>query len=762
MRKKKVLKALLFVVLILCMTVCIPVMAMEQSGEKPEYTGGKVEYNETPASSVTVSVTLSMNGIPIIGKDGTSLANLNVNVPYFDLAQYGLEKFYRYPTGDKPEYLTDSEVVKRPTVLHLMLYILERYEQGLPASECGKGKLNMTDRGATITDILGNQTVRDGAVFVGDGEVPTSFVIHNFWGHDKNLMYYVNHKFPYMYPGWGATCDYILLNEGDAVDIAMFLDWDFYHRGAFVYLPQTSYTMEAGTSASIDLAFTATENSEKEYVYTSTSGKGFNWYVMDNSGNIAASGESSGSRITIDPISETGSYTLYVFEKTSGTYNAAFTPAVTRLVVKESQAVERTEGLIKAIGKIEYSETCKAKIDAAKAAYNALGKEQKKLVSRDLVADLTLAETEYQILKEEEERRQAELAEQEAKNKAAADSAIALINAIGEVSYSDVSKNQIAAARNAYDALSPEQKAYISSEVLRTLTIAEAVYATLEQNTQNAQQAAKRVEDLINAIGTVAYNTQCETAIQTARAAYNALSEEQKAMITAERVTALSNAEASYAALKKQAEEKAAAESEQAAAEAAAQAQKLEQTKAGKDSITIKWKEDKKATAGYRIYIKGGSFKKFTKVADTKKGVTSYTIKKANKKKLTAGTQYEIKIVSLKKSGKKTAELSTQKLKAVTVTAAPKISSAKRSKNKKEIALKWKKVSGASGYEIQMSTKAKTGFETIKNAKAKVTGYTKKSLSKSKVYYFRMRTYKTINGKKFYSSWSKTIKVNKK
>lgn len=185
----------------------------------------------------------------------------------------------------------------------------------------------------------------------------------------------------------------------------------------------------------------------------------------------------------------------------------------------------------------------------------------------------------------------------------------------------------------------------------------------------------------------------------------------------------------------------------------------LSQTKATKTSLTVTWAPKTSATAGYRIYIKGGKYKKFTKVADVAAGKTSYTVKKAAKKQLTAGTQYEIKIVSLKKSGSKKVEKETQKLKAVTLTVAPTFTSAKRSKNSKAITLKWKKASGASGYVIQISTKAKSGFKTIKIVSTKTKSFTRKNLKKTNTYYFRMRTYKTVNGKKFYSSWSKVKKV---
>ena len=90
--------------------------------------------------------------------------------------------------------------------------------------------------------------------------------------------------------------------------------------------------------------------------------------------------------------------------------------------------------------------------------------------------------------------------------------------------------------------------------------------------------------------------------------------------------------------------------------------------------------------------------------------------------------------------------------------AAPKLSSAKNSKSK-SIALKWKKVSGAKGYEIQYSTKK--NFK--KNSKTKTTKkvkYTIKSLKKKKTYYVRVRAYKTdASGNKVYGAWSKAKKV---
>lgn len=401
-------------------------------------------------------------------------------------------------------------------------------------------------------------------------------------------------------------------------------------------------------------------------------------------------------------------------------------------VQKEKAAAKEVEDLIDAIGTVAYNNPCRDAIAKAWLAYDILTPNEKRWVTDEKYKTLEAAEKQYEELKKQ--------AEMNASDKAAADMVVRVIEAIGEVKNTDESKKAITSARTLYNTLTENQKAFVPAEKLAILINAEAEYERLQN-----QPIVDAVVKKIDAIGTVEYTDTAKAAIAAARSAYNTLNTAQKAMIPAEKLTILTNAESRYSALA-----------------AAVPKTKLEQTKATTNSVTITWKEDKKATDGYRIYIKGGKFKKFTKVTDVKKSVLSYTVKKVGSKKLTAGTQYELKIMSLAKNGKKTAELSAQKLKVVTVTAAPSISSAKRSKNGTSVALKWKKSSGATGYEIQMSTKKSSDFEKITNLKAKTKSYTKKNLNKSQTYYFRMRTYKTINGKVFYSGWSKVKKVNKK
>ena len=87
------------------------------------------------------------------------------------------------------------------------------------------------------------------------------------------------------------------------------------------------------------------------------------------------------------------------------------------------------------------------------------------------------------------------------------------------------------------------------------------------------------------------------------------------------------------------------------------------------------------------------------------------------------------------------------------------------SRKSDSVTLTWKKQKKeVSGYQIQYATDRKF----TKNAKTVTSKGIKKSskkisgLSKKTTYYFRVRTYKVVNGKKYYSGWSKIETVKTK
>lgn len=82
---------------------------------------------------------------------------------------------------------------------------------------------------------------------------------------------------------------------------------------------------------------------------------------------------------------------------------------------------------------------------------------------------------------------------------------------------------------------------------------------------------------------------------------------------------------------------------------------------------------------------------------------------------------------------------------------------------KKAVKVSWKQAKYVDGYQIQYATaksfkKAKT--TTVK--KYKTTSKTIKKLKAKKTYYVRIRTFKKVDGKKVYSSWSKVKKAKTK
>ena len=183
----------------------------------------------------------------------------------------------------------------------------------------------------------------------------------------------------------------------------------------------------------------------------------------------------------------------------------------------------------------------------------------------------------------------------------------------------------------------------------------------------------------------------------------------------------------------------------------------LTNKKAVTNAITLRWTETEGA-AKYKVMAYDASKKKWVTVK-TVKG-TSLKVTKINKKSLKTASSYQFKVVALDKKGK-TISGSTLKLTTVTAPKKAKLSSAKASG--KNVTLKWSKVKGASGYEIQMKT-GKDAYKTIKTIKeASVVKFTKKGLAKG-TYTFRVRafkTYKDASGKtkKVYSSSSNTKKV---
>ena len=294
-------------------------------------------YDETDADSVKVYVTVSNDGIPLVGNNGTVLSHLELDVPYFDLDKQDLSEFYRYHTENGQGGYVDDQVVKRPTALHLYLYLLGVYYLGLTPEQVINGDVIIKghDGGVGVTDMTGKQPYDDSSLALNITGSATSMYMQQFWGHDENLMYYRNHVYPLMSAGWGATADYVLLSDGDTIDVAMFSNWSFWQSGAFAAFDRDSYTVRPGGSLTVqtlkyDTRSVADGGTESFEPITGLTVKVYDadWREV---GEVAAhSGDGSSYTYTFE---KEGTYYLLATDPNAGTEDACYAPATARVTV---------------------------------------------------------------------------------------------------------------------------------------------------------------------------------------------------------------------------------------------------------------------------------------------------------------------------------------------------------------------------------------------------------------------------------------------
>lgn len=155
-----------------------------------------------------------------------------------------------------------------------------------------------------------------------------------------------------------------------------------------------------------------------------------------------------------------------------------------------------------------------------------------------------------------------------------------------------------------------------------------------------------------------------------------------------------------------------------------------------------------------------------------KKQTPSVTVKDSKGKELKVNTDYKVKLPS----GRKNVGTYEVKItfkgskysgsKTLSYTINPKSTKlSKVSAKKKGFEAKWEKQSTQTkGYQIQYSTdsKFKSGNKTVTVNKNSTTKKTISKLKAKKKYYVRIRTYKTVGKQKYYSDWSKSVKVTTK
>ena len=308
-----------------------------EAGEKGDES--QYGYDETPQDSVRVWVTISSDGVPIIGHDGTVLSHLEVNVPYFDLENQGLEEFYRYGTENGSGSYVNDKIIMRPTALHLYLYMIGVYYLGCTPEQVTTGEVKIFGHdgvGDGVANMLGEPAYEDTSLALNITGSATSMYMQQFWGHDENLMYYRNHVYPLMSAGWGSTADYVLLSDDDTIDLAMFSNWSFWSDGgAFACFDQDAYSVQPGKSIRFstmkyDTKSVADGGTEQTEPITGLTVAVYakDWTLVDTVEPTMA----DGSDYTYTFATE-GTYYLLAMDPNAGTSDARKAPATAKVTV---------------------------------------------------------------------------------------------------------------------------------------------------------------------------------------------------------------------------------------------------------------------------------------------------------------------------------------------------------------------------------------------------------------------------------------------
>lgn len=283
---------------------------------------------EEDDNSITVYLSVSNDGWYLNGNDteNTTIARVPFTIEYFDLADYGLEEFYRYESDTFDNgggYISDT-VVEQPTLLHLIIKATEKY------------KLNGEKYDpATNSDVLS---------ISGSS---TSMFLQEFWGFGYNLNYYVDDQYPLMTQGWGATADYILLEDGMDIDLACFTNWNFYMEGGFASLSPEDSEISTGDTVEFQTYIAAPdretwsyETTKTECEYLSTFVLNENWEVLDsitenydNNGKFSYCFDEAGTYyvVALDP-------NLDPEDIYSGSTESAVAPGVAKVTVSDKES----------------------------------------------------------------------------------------------------------------------------------------------------------------------------------------------------------------------------------------------------------------------------------------------------------------------------------------------------------------------------------------------------------------------------------------
>lgn len=176
-------------------------------------------------------------------------------------------------------------------------------------------------------------------------------------------------------------------------------------------------------------------------------------------------------------------------------------------------------------------------------------------------------------------------------------------------------------------------------------------------------------------------------------------------------------------------------------------------TRNGPQSVKLTWNyvENCKGYYVYRAASKNGTYRKVATITNP----NTLTYKNYE---LTTGKTYYYKILAYGNYSQCNSSYSNV-TSSKPAPLEPKSLKLKK-KSKTSIGISWKKVSGASGYSVYRATSKNGKYTRV--ATTKKTSFTNTKLKRKKTYYYKVRAYKTVKGKKYYGSYSDIKKLKLK
>jgi len=172
---------------------------------------------------------------------------------------------------------------------------------------------------------------------------------------------------------------------------------------------------------------------------------------------------------------------------------------------------------------------------------------------------------------------------------------------------------------------------------------------------------------------------------------------------------------------------------------------------AGTRSIKLSWKKVAGATS-YEVYRKAPGAKSYKKVATVSAKKTSYTDKKLKTNKPYA---YKVRVTCV--AGDTTTRGAFSKaVKAKPVPATPTKFKSKQT-GPDALLVSWNKVSGATGYQCVQKVPGSKDFYVIRTTKN--SAFLNIDLTKGGTYYYKVRAYKIVDGKRVYGKFSKVMRA---